>query len=251
MNLAGYIDEIGSDLVRCNIHCRGIALNHSEGILPRCLIMETEGRAEGKGSVIVGINPGRSKEHEREFYRLNGQTYEQEIRYWQQYIAQHPYYRRLRNFAEELGFKGAILWTELVKCENASAESGLPPLQTFRTCTETYLQKELQAVPDDWALIAVGTEPYKALAYMFASRTVIGVPHPTGSRGQFARLFDRGKKLLPEVKVQTENILNGAGGEAVWLSLTQPRADSASAADHEAVNGIENSSVSDTVSELG
>jgi hypothetical protein len=221
MNLASYIDEIGRDLVRCAIHCRGIALNHCEGILPRCLILETEGRAEGKGSVVVGINPGRSKAHEREFYCLNGQTYEQEIRYWQKFIARHPYYRRLRNFADELGFNGAILWTELVKCENASAESGLPPLQTFRTCTETYLQRELHTVPHNWALIAVGTESYKALAYMFASRTVIGVPYPTGSRGQFARLFNRDKRLLPEVKAQTENISNGRRGEAIWLSVKQ------------------------------
>ena len=234
MDLASHIDEIGRELVRCGIHCRGIALNHSEGILPRCLILETEGRAEGKGSVIVGINPGRSKAREREFYRLNGQTYEQEVRYWQQYIARHPYYRRLRNFADELGFKGAILWTELVKCENASAESGLPPLQTFRTCTETYLQRELKAVPNDWALIAVGTESYKALAYMFASRVVIGVPHPTGSRGQFARLFDRDKRLLPEVKAQTENISNGGRGEAVWLSVKQAAGNGA-AIDRESV----------------
>jgi hypothetical protein len=234
MNLASRIDEIGRDLVRCDIHCPGIALNHSEGILPRCLILETEGRAEGKGSVIVGINPGRSKAHERDFYRLNGQTYEQEIRYWQEYIARHPYYRRLRNFADGIGFNGPILWTELVKCENVSAESGLPPLQTFRTCTETYLQRELQAVPHDWALIAVGTESYKALAYMFASRAVIGVPHPTGSRGQFARLFDQDKRLSPEVKAQTENISNGGRGEVVWLSVKQSN-DNLASTDRESI----------------
>lgn len=233
MSLASRIEEIGRKLVGCNIDCRGIALNHAEGILPRCLILESEGRAEGRGSVIVGINPGRSKPHERDFYRRNGQTYEQEVRYWQQYIARHPYYRRLRHFADELGFKGAILWTELVKCENESAESGLPPLQTFRTCTETYLRKELEAVPDDWALIAVGAEPYKALAYLFPSRTVIGVPHPTGSRGQFAGLFAGDKRLLSEVKAQTEDISDGARREAVWLSLPRPRVDSATAGERE------------------
>lgn len=104
MDLASHINQIGRDLVRCNTHCRGIALKHSEGILPRCLILEAEGRAEGKGSVIVGINPGRTKLHEREYYRLHGQTYEQEISYWQKYIAQQPYYRRLRTFADGLGF---------------------------------------------------------------------------------------------------------------------------------------------------
>jgi hypothetical protein len=225
MDLARRISEIGHDLVRCNIHCPGIALNHAEGILPRCLILETEGRAEGKGCVIVGINPGRSKFKERSFYRLNGQTYEQEITYWQKDIAQHPYFSRLRNLADELDFNGTILWTDLFKCENASAESGLPPLQTFRTCTERYLKKELQAVPENWPLIAAGKESYKALAFMFTSRTVIGVPHPTNQHSYkyFARLFDRDKKLLPEVKALTENLSDGASGKAVWLSVTQPR----------------------------
>jgi hypothetical protein len=218
MELASHIEGIGRDMVRCNIHCRGIALNHPEGILPRCLILETEGRAEGRGSVIVGINPGRSKPSEREFYRSNGQTYEQELIYWRNHIYNHRYYRRLRHFANELGFHGAILWTELVKCENESATSGQPPLQTFRTCTETYLKKELQAVPDDWPLIGVGTESYKALAYIFASRIVIGVPHPTGSYGQFPRLFDAENHLLPEITAQVENLSNGVRREAAWLS---------------------------------
>lgn len=218
MNLATHIEEIGREMVQCKIHCRGVALNHSEGILPRCLYLEAEGRSNGKGSVIIGINPGRSKSDEREFYRMNGQTYEQEIIYWRRSIYHHRYYKRLRHLVNEIGFNGAILWTELVKCENASAKSGLPPLQTFRTCTEAYLQKELKAVPSDWALMAVGKESYKASAYIFASRMVIGVPHPTGSYGQFHRLFGTDKRLLPEVREQVGNISNRERGEAIWLS---------------------------------
>jgi hypothetical protein len=185
--------------------------------------LETEGREDINGSVIVGINPGRSKSKEREFYRSNGQTYEQVVVHWQIHISRLPYYMRLRNLATESGLKGPILWTELVKCENESAESGLPPLQTFRTCTQAYLQKELHAVPNNWPLIAVGWESYKALAYIFASRTVIGVPHPTGSYGQFPQLFDNEKRLLLEVKAQTKDIVNGERGEAIWLTAKQKR----------------------------
>ena len=209
-------------MVACNHRCPGIALDHRKGILPRCLILETGGREANKGSVIVGINPGRSKPHEQEFYCSNGQTYEQVIAYWQEYIGyHHRYYAKLRALVTELGFNGPILWTELVKCENTSAVSGLPPLQTFRTCTQTYLQKELQAVPSDWPLIAVGNESYKALAYIFASRTVIGVPHPTGSYGHFDNLFDTKDRLLPKVKILTRDIVSGEGGKAVWLTVTQ------------------------------
>ena len=208
-------------MVACAHDCRGIALNRVEGILPRCLILETEGREEGIGSVIVGINPGRSKPDEREFYRFNGQTYEQVVVYWKARISQHPYYKRLRTLANELGLNGPILWTELVKCENASAESGLPPLQTFRICTEAYLQKELQEVPRDWPLIAVGRESHKALAYIFATRTVIGVPHPTSSHGQFFKLFDTEKRLSSRIKAQIEHMLNRERGEEIWLSETK------------------------------
>ena len=227
MDLASHIKKIGHDMVRCNIHCPGIALNQPEGILPRCLYLETEGRANGRGSVIVGINPGRSKPQERECYQSYGQTYEQEVRYWERYIYNHPYYKQLRQFVNELGFGGAILWTELVKCENASAESGLPPLQTFRTCASTYLQKELEEVPNDWVLLAVSKDSYNALAYMFPSRPVIGVPHPTGSRGQFHRLFGAERRLLPEVKAQVESIANGVRGETVWLSVRKHVANNA------------------------
>jgi len=68
-----------------------------KGILPRCLILETKDREDGKGSVVVGINPGRSKPDEQEFYRANGQTYGQVIAYWQEHIGyHHRYYARLR-----------------------------------------------------------------------------------------------------------------------------------------------------------
>ena len=205
-------------MMACSHHCKGIALHLREGILPRCLILETKGRKDSKGSVIVGINPGRSKPAEREFYRSNGQTYEQVVAYWQQKINLHPYYMKLRILVNQLGLNGPILWSELVKCENLSSESGLPPLQTFRNCTQAYLQKELHEVPNSWAAIAVGKESYKALAYIFANRAVIGVPHPTGSYGQFHKLFDAEKRLLPEVKAQTRDIVDGKLREAVWLS---------------------------------
>lgn len=224
MNLMSRINEIGHDMVACKYQCSGIALDLRRGILPRCLILETKDREDGKGSVIVGINPGRSKPDEQKFYRSNGQTYEQVIAYWHEHIGYyHRYYARLRALVNELGFNGPILWTELVKCENASAVSGLPPLQTFRTCTQTYLQKELQSVPNDWPLIAVGNESYKALAYIFASRAVIGIPHPTGSYGHYASLFDTKERLLPKVKTLTKDIVNGEGRKAVWLTVKQKR----------------------------
>lgn len=204
-------------MVVCNHHCPGIALDLNEGIVPRCLLLETEGHSDAQGTAIVGINPGPSGARERNFYLTNGPTYEQVVNYWRTHVShRHKYYTGLRKLSTELGFSGPILWTELVKCESAPDQKK-PPLQTFRTCTRTYLQEELEAVPDDWPLIAVGREAYKALAYLFANRAVIGVPHPTGSFGHFHRLFDTGR-LLPEVKAQTKGLWDGEMGKAVWLT---------------------------------
>lgn len=224
MNLTSHINKIGRDMVACDYHCRGIALDLQKGILPRCLILETKDRVQGKGTVIVGINPGRSKPKERNFYRSNGRTYEQVVTYWREYVGySHRYYTKLRTLAAELGFNGPILWTELAKCENESTASVQELLQTFRTCTRTYLQKELQAIHHNWPLIAVGNESYKALAYIFADRAVIGVPHPTGSYGHFASLFDTKERLLPKVKNLIKDIMNKEGGKAVWLTTKQTR----------------------------
>lgn len=220
MNIARRINKIGRDMVACEYRCPNIALDLRRGILPRCLILETKDREQGKGCVIAGINPGRSRRKEREFYRSNGSTYEQVVAYWQEYVGySHKYYKQLRILMTKLGFEGPILWTELAKCENAFTDVSIQDLlPTFRTCTQTYLQKELQSVPDDWPLIAVGTESYKALAYIFPSRSVIGVPHPTGSYGHFANLFVTRKQLLPKAKTRAHDILNGECGKTVWLT---------------------------------
>lgn len=219
MSLEEHILQIGTDMVGCTRGCAGIACNQPIGILPRCLVLETEGRSGGHGTVIIGMNPGRSAENEQKFYRDHGQTYQQTVAYWEGNNNDgvgysHPYYKRLRGYMDELGFNGAILWTELVKCENSPNEA--PAMQTFRTCTRLYLQRELEAVPGDWPLIAVSGETYKATAYIFAERTVIGVPHPTGSFGnQFHRLRD--VDSLVKVKDFLADAINSEQRQAVWI----------------------------------
>ena len=56
LKIGNPIRDPGSAMVRCGRHCEGIANKPEKGILPRCLILESE-RREGRGSVIVGINP--------------------------------------------------------------------------------------------------------------------------------------------------------------------------------------------------
>lgn len=210
------IDKIGQQMVSCSNKCNGIACNLEEGILPRCLILEIDSRTQSGGVVIVGINPGHSKSHERNYYIKNGQSYDKVVEYWNAHIRKRKYYSSLRSFVNQLGFQGHILWTELVKCENMRRVRS-PPLQTFRICTKTYLSRELDLIPDNWPLIAVGGEVYKALAYRFPTRIVVGIPHPTGAFGLFPKLFDRNGELLKIFKLPPEKLWDGKSGRAVWF----------------------------------
>lgn len=200
------IDKIGQQMVSCSNKCNGIACSLKKGILPRCLMLEIDSRTQSRGVVIVGINPGRSKPDEQNYYIKNGQSYDEVVEYWRVHICGLKYYSSLRSFVDQLGFRGPILWTELVKCENKRGVR-IPPLQTFRICTKTYLSRELELIPDKWPLIAVGGEVYKALAYRFPTRIIVGIPHPTGSYGHFSKLFGKNDKLLETFNTKlTSNI---------------------------------------------
>jgi hypothetical protein len=212
-----FIERLGCELVACERACEGIVCNRVTGQIPRCLYLETEGRSGPRGAVIVGLNPGQSNECERKHYQDRDCTYNSVMAWFREAGVNqgenHPYYRRLRPLVEALGLRGPILWTELAKCE--SAPGGTVPLQTFRTCTREFLQKELENVPLDWPLFGIGREAYTALAYRFPDRTVIGVPHPTGSYGHFSKLFDQGR--LRDSVAQAANAVLCETGRAVWL----------------------------------
>ncbi len=206
------IHKIGCEMLNCSQNCPGVSLDRETGILPRCLIFEAERSEDLKnGCIIVGINPGHCKADERKYYLDKGINYGTIIDYWRQHISGREYYKALRKFAEELGLTGSILWTELVKCENKQGLRELP-LQTFRTCTMKYLSQELNIVPADWPLIAVGKEAYHALAYLYPRRTLIGIPHPTGSYGHFKKLFDEEDRLLEQFKQAFKQMTTSSSG---------------------------------------
>ena len=213
------IYKLGCKLVNCDKSCEGInKINPNKGILPRCLIFENTNHQKERGSIIVGINPGRSKIVEREYYIKNGQSYNSIVTYWEKQIRDHAYYNRLRTLTAELELNGPILWTELAKCENGNNKSGLLPLQTFRMCMNEYLRHEIGLLPSDWPILAIGKETYKALAYIYHDRSVLGIPHPTGSYGYFPKLFENGdikKDLLPEIIIKTKQ--NYIDKTAIWF----------------------------------
>lgn len=210
------IRRIGADLVRCNERCAGIYHDIEAGVLPRCLLFERAERSE-RGCFSAGINPGRSRKRERAFYKQAGARYDALIDFWNKEIKNVPYYRRLRQLVNAMRIAGPIIWSDLAKCENASDVQGLIPLQTLRACSGRFLRRELEIIPADWPIIGVGIEAYKALAYLQPNRTVIGVPHPTGSRGNFFRLF-KNSELRPNVARQAQLALKSKTPIALWLA---------------------------------
>ena len=164
------------------------------GIIPRGLIFESNGRRPaGRGSIIVGVNPGNAEKDEKEFYK-NHKDYKDIAAYWEENILSKEYYRNLRSLVDQVGLVGPILWTELVKCESASVDGKKRELQveTIRADINEHLFQEIELTPGNWPLIGISKPAYAILSYRFPKRTVIGIPHATASFGYFDRLFNDG-----------------------------------------------------------
>ena len=199
-------------MVACAYKCAGISCEQSRGMLPRCLILESADKSREGGCVIVGLNPGHANAAEIAYYQKVGATYEATVQYWRDHIAARSYYKRLRELIKSFNINGPILWTELAKCENAAGEK-YQSLKALRVCSGKFLTDELKAIPAEWPLFGVSNETYKALAYLFPDRTLIGVPHPTGAYGkQFSRLLELDLKLKDVV-----NRVLSSHGESLWL----------------------------------
>jgi hypothetical protein len=207
------INRIGRQLIHCRNECSGIICNPEKGIIPRCLYFECDNRKQNNGVVIIGINPGNSGTKTQRYWRNHKIGYNALVKWWEQKSSK-TYYVHLRDFADNAGFKGPILWTELAKCEGKS-----PHIQTLRTCVNKYLVKEISVIPKEWAIIAVGREAFQAIAYLFSKRTVIGIPHPTGSYGHFSKLFKSNNKLKQRYKkaLKSNNLYNKKEPKAIWL----------------------------------
>jgi hypothetical protein len=214
-SLQAKIAALGNEMVNCHKCCEGISLDRRNGILPRCLFLE-DADLQQRGCAIVGINPGQSSEIEKSFYLQRGQTYQQTVAFWEENKSKIRYYNRLKDFVHEIGLEGPILWTELVKCEKISSIKK-PPIQTFRICTHTFLSKELEYLPGNWPLIGIGKDSFKVLSFLYPTRAILGIPHPTGSYGHFLKI-QNGHSKLP-LNNLLDKLWDGEMGKALWLNV--------------------------------
>ena len=172
---------------------------------PRCLFLDVTNHKNGLDCVIVGMNPGKaSKEEEKRYREHEKRTYKNVRSVMESSIrgtGAVPYYKRARSLVRKLGWS-SILWTEICKCQCKREKKEVdgkrrkvstpPSLQTFRTCIANFLEKELDCEEtQNMPIVALGNAAFTAVAYRFPSRCVIGVPHPSGSRGRkFSSLFE-------------------------------------------------------------
>ena len=210
-----HIDKIGNQLVGCQKCIGKVGNNVQEGIMPRCLFFETDVRdVHSKGVVVVGINPGKSNSKERNAYKRPNRTYKAFKKYWLDHFSNQGYYSRMRELIDCLEIKGPILWTEMVKCENKSADDKLTFNKypdVFRTCISRFLLDEVKNVPKDWPLIAVGRDSFRNLCILFPHREVMGIYHPSARSNNFPNLKD--KRIFSKIKKRANNKKE----TAIWL----------------------------------
>ncbi|MDD5474301.1 MAG: uracil-DNA glycosylase family protein [Candidatus Methanoperedens sp.] len=183
------INLLGEKLVKCNLKCEGINNNPKEGIIPRCLMVE-----KGNGSnscIVVGLNPGKCNEDEKKYYLGHGIKYESLLRYFSESNLKNiPYFKKTRDLiTTQLGFKGDIVWTNLVKCE-CKGENGKIPIQTLRVCINRFLREEVK-ISNCSTIFALGNEAFKFCALGFPNHFIVGIPHPKARFGDFDKFNEK------------------------------------------------------------
>lgn len=185
------IDDIGEKIVSCRLKCEGIRNEEENYIIPRCFYFEDPDNLGKPDCIIIGTNPGHASPEEIDYYKNHGISYKTVKDFFRNEMNEQGYYKLLRDFAKEIGFGKAILWTELCKCE--SLDKKHPPFKTLRTCIKKFLRDELEQFPGV-PIIAAGKTAFEILGYMCFDRAVIGVPHPSPrNRKNFNSLFENGK----------------------------------------------------------
>lgn len=205
--------RLGSKVVACTIGCEA-ASSVAEGTPPRCMYLEQDS-AGTNGVVIVGLNPGRASDEEKRYYAVNGAEYRHTVAYLKTEMNRIKYYKYTRSFVLGLGFSGPIHWTELAKCELRRGIRSVPA-EMISTCTRTFLHQEL-ALLAGWPVVAIGRVAFNAISLMCPDRSVIGIPHTTGSWGaKFSSLCSPGTHTpRPEVLNRVAGAIRRCG--VVWL----------------------------------
>lgn len=200
------LKSIEKELVRCNLKCDGVSNNPKRGIIPRGLVLE---KRKGKHNcIVVGLNPGKCKKEEKKYYHKEGVKSDSFSRYFfESRLNERRYYKRTRDLITLLGFDGDILWTDLAKCE-CRGKNGRLPIQTLRVCINRFLKKEIKNFKST-TIFTLGNRAFDFCSLSFPNHFIVGVPHPSGSYGDFDRLkrkvISRKRSFKKEIKNRMDN----------------------------------------------
>jgi hypothetical protein len=204
------LKELGEKLVNCDLHCDGITNDRDKYIIPRCLNLEKQ--KGGKTCIVIGLNPGKCKENERNYYCKNGIKYNSIIGYFNIKVKNMPLYNRTRELIKLFGYDGDILWTDLAKCE---CSEKTVPIQTLRTCISIFLRQEINLFRCD-TIFALGTVAFNYCALSFPYHFIVGMPHPTGSHGNFIEL---NKKIISNINYYVKVIEDKKDDEGNYRAI--------------------------------
>lgn len=185
------------EMLTCEHSCEGVHKDVNGGVIPRGLWLEKLDNESEDICIVVGINPGKAKrkkngEGEIDHYERNKVNFDTYAKFQKRLHDDEKfvYHHNLEKLAKAMKL-GYILWTNLCKCENK--ETGkLPPIQTFRKCTNKFFRKEMNLFKEAM-IIASGNQPFEITSYLFPDNFVVGVPHASGSYSKrlFEKLFDK------------------------------------------------------------
>lgn len=209
------IEKLGRQVVSCDLQCKGITNNRKNGVVPRSPVLDPQKCKPD--CIIVGMNPGHAKEERKRYMEVASKSprerYDaQKHNFVENCKERRRYFGQAREFAKKLKYEN-ILWTNLCKCENEKEGKIVPSIQTFRSCMKRFLKCELECFPRT-PIVALGCKAFDVVSYRFPDRLVIGVPHPSGSRGGiFGKVLKmKDKKLRKLVRAAKKN------KAAIWLS---------------------------------
>jgi hypothetical protein len=191
MNIAVDLQALGQQMVKCSA-CPE-ASTATVGTPPRCLWHQTN-KSTDSGAIVVGLNPGFASPREVELYVKSGPTYDATVSYLQENSHDIDYFRKMRLFVLAAIGPSSIHWTEVSKCELAKNFKRVP-IEMRRKFIHRYLKIEIDLLPI-WPIFACGRIAFDTMSVLCTERTVIGVPHPTGSFGKvFSRLLTENNML--------------------------------------------------------
>ncbi len=167
--------KLYSDISLCPLQCSGIRNDRSSGIIPRSYYWDES--SKDVSLLIVSKNPGHSPEWERALYARTApenlaEVHLQVVRDLFDGALSVPssyHVNLVRRVAAVLGvaetstevFRCAAM-TALAKCQSFGSKTARIPSQTYTTCAERYLRREIAHFKPVY-LLALGTEVFEFL----------------------------------------------------------------------------------------